>query len=128
MNNSQQARVEYWIEDVSQGLHATPPGAGQLAGGLTSPSTPKERHKREWTDLDITDLMSESDPRKRLTRADSEATTSVSRFHDDITLTPSTAPSGSATSRSGRSRSSSPSRIKAELARATPKVTFVHES
>ena len=127
MDTGQQARILCWAEDVTQNLQLTPPGADLLAGNLKPPSTPQGRSKRKCAELNDTGSMSENEPRKRL-KDDSEATTSISPFRDDIRLTPSTAPSASATSRSERSRSSSPSRVKAELARATPKIVFVHES
>lgn len=126
MDTGQQARIQSWAEEVTQKLQLTPPGADLLAGDLKPPSTFKERSKRKCAELNNTDLVPENEPRKRL--KDHSEATSISPFRDDITLTPSTAPSTSATSRSERSRSSSPNRVKAELARATPKIVFVHES
>lgn len=70
--------------------------------------------------------MPQPDPSKRPYRTGSETASTISvRLPDDIT---SLAPSSSAASRGGRSRSSSPSRVKAELAAATPRVVYVHES
>ncbi|KAJ6041282.1 uncharacterized protein N7446_010827 [Penicillium canescens] len=70
--------------------------------------------------------MPQPDPSKRPYRPGSETGSTVSvRLPDDIT---SLAPSSSVASRGGRSRSSSPSRVKAELAAATPRVVYIHES
>ncbi|KAJ5092513.1 hypothetical protein NUU61_007383 [Penicillium alfredii] len=67
------------------------------------------------------------DPVKRPCQPASETASSVSaRLPDDLA---SSAPSSSAISRhSGRSRSSSPTRVKAEFAAATPRIVYVHES
>ncbi|KAJ5201003.1 hypothetical protein N7449_005806 [Penicillium cf. viridicatum] len=108
-----------WIEEVARSVPKTLPNTDRLerlvSNLTTPPSTLVIQHKRKRSLSEAENLMAQPDPSKRPYRTGSE-TASV-RLPDDIT---SLAPSSSAASRGGRSRSSSPSRVKAELAAATP--------
>lgn len=116
-----------WIEEVARSVPKTPPNTDRLERPVsnltTPPSTLGIQHKRKRSLSEAENSMPQPDPSKRPYRTGSE-TASV-RLPDDLA---SLAPSSSAASRGGRSRSSSPSRVKAELAAATPRVVYVHES
>lgn len=113
-----------WVEEVARSVPETPPNTERL---VENASTPASQHKRKRSVFEAENPMSQSDPHKRSYRTTSETASTVSvRLADEII---SLAPSSSAASRGGgRSRSSSPSRVKAELATAIPRVVYIHES
>ncbi|KAJ6050207.1 hypothetical protein N7444_006923 [Penicillium canescens] len=122
MCTGQNVAILSWIEEVARSVPKTPPNSDRfenLVSNLTTPpSTPVIQHKRKRSLPGAENSMPQPDPSKRPYRPGSETGSTVSvRLPDDIT---SLAPSSSVASRSGRSRSSSPSRVKAELAAATP--------
>ncbi|KAJ5950797.1 uncharacterized protein N7479_009210 [Penicillium vulpinum] len=126
----QNVAILSWIEEVARSVPKTPPNTDRfdkLVSNLTTPfSTPVIQHKRKRSLPGTENSMPQPDPSKRPYRTSSETASTISvRLPDDIT---SLAPSSSAASRGSRSRSSSPSRVKAELAAATPRVVYVHES
>jgi hypothetical protein len=130
MYAGQNVAILSWIEEVARSVPKTPPNTdqfGKLVSNLTTPpSTPAIQHKRKRSLLGAELSMPQPDPSKRPYRISSETASTISvHLPDDIT---SLAPSSSAASRGGRSRSSSPSRVRAELAAATPRVVYVHES
>ncbi|KAJ6003528.1 hypothetical protein N7522_006220 [Penicillium canescens] len=130
MCTGQNVAILSWIEGVARSVPKTPPNSDRfenLVSNLTTPpSTPVIQHKRKRSLPGAENSMPQPDPSKRPYRPGSETGSTVSvRLPDDIT---SLAPSSSVTSRGGRSRSSSPSRVKAELAAATPRVVYIHES
>ncbi|KAJ6185165.1 hypothetical protein N7519_006466 [Penicillium mononematosum] len=90
-------------------------------------SGPVSHHKRKRSTFEAEDSMTQSDPSRRPYRTASEIGSTVSvRLPDDII---SLSPSRSVISRgAGRSRSSSLIRVKAELATASPRVVYIHES
>lgn len=115
-----------WVEEVARSVPNTPPSNNRFEKLLGHPSTRASQHKRKRSVFEADNPISQSDPSKRPHRTVSETASTVSvRLPDDII---SLAPSSSAASRGGRSRSSSPSRVKAELAAATPRVVYIHES
>ncbi|KAF9250355.1 hypothetical protein DTO006G1_6754 [Penicillium roqueforti] len=113
-----------WVEEVARSVPETPPNTERL---VENASTPASQHKRKRSVFEAENPMSQSDPHKISYRTTSETASTVSvRLADEII---SLAPSSSAASRGGgRSRSSSPSRVKAELATAIPRVVYIHES
>lgn len=126
----QNAAILSWIEEVARSVPKTPPKTDRfqnLGSNLTTPpSTPANPRKRKMSVSEPEISMPHPDPLKRPYRTGSETASTISiRLPDDIT---SLAPSSSAASRGARSRSSSPSRVKAELATASPRVVYVHES
>lgn len=126
MSAGQTPAILSWVEEVARSVPKTPPNTDRFEKLLGNPSTPASQHKRKRSVFEAEDLMSQSDPSKRPHRTASETASTVSvRLPDDII---SLAPSSSAASRGGRSRSLSPSRVKAELAAASPRVVYIHES
>ncbi|CAI7587121.1 unnamed protein product [Penicillium palitans] len=126
MSAGQTPAILSWVEEVARSVPQSPPNNTRFEKLLGNPSTPGSQHKRKRSVFEADNLMSRSDPSKRPHRTASETASTVSvRLPDDII---SLAPSSSAASRGGRSRSSSPSRVKAELAAASPKIVYMHES
>lgn len=126
MSAGQTPAILSWVEEVARNVPKTPPNTDRFEKPLGSPSTPASQHKRKRSVFEAENSKSQSDPLKRPYRTASETASSVSvRLPDDII---SLAPSSPAASRGGRSRSSSPSRVKAELAAASPRVVYIPES
>lgn len=112
-----------WAEEVARSVPKTPPNTDRfekLAGNLARPpSTQATQHTRKRSVYEAENLISLSDPSKRPYQPAFGTT-------DDIIALAS---SSSAVSRGGgRSPSSSLSRVKAELAAASPRVVYIHES
>ena len=129
MCTGQNVAIFSWIQEVARSVPKTPPNTDrfeEVLSNLTPPSTPVNQRKRKRLSHEAENSMSHPDPSKRPHRNSSETASTISvRLPDDII---SLAPSSSVASRAGRSRSSSPSRVKAELAAATPRVVYIHES
>ncbi|KAJ5457285.1 hypothetical protein N7530_012559 [Penicillium desertorum] len=109
MSAGQNLTILSWVEEVARSVPITPPDADhleKLTDNSTTPSTPAAQHKRKRSAL--------------------EGGNPISQASDSII---SLAHSRSVNSRSaGRSRSPSPIRVKAELAAASPRVVYIHES
>lgn len=131
MDAVQQSAIEAWIDDVcssqEDGLPDKGPDHVHRSDRLpTPPSTSpyKLMRKRKQTDSS----MPHPDPKKRRRATDVESASVVSLpLQDNITLSPSLTRTSSIGSQS-RQRSASPTRIKAELVAATPKIVYLHES
>lgn len=133
MGASKQDAILSWIEGVSRSLQETPlpaDGLQILAGDQTTPppSTSGGQHKRKRDDCEVEFPMPQPDPSKTLRRAESTTASlppTPLRLKDDAS---SLAPSISTASRRGRSRSSSPSRVRTELQSATPRIIYLNEN
>ncbi|KAJ5355652.1 hypothetical protein N7517_010261 [Penicillium concentricum] len=117
MSAGQNPAILSWVEEVARSVSKTPPNTERLeepVGNLTRPASAlASQHKRKRSVSDAENPTSQSDPPKRPYRTVSETASTVSvRLPDDIVSLTS---SSSAASRGGRSRLSSPSRVKAEL-------------
>lgn len=127
MGASQLYGIPSWIEEVSRSLQQTPLNADRLeefAGDPTTPPlTPEGQHKRKRTDSEFESSISQPEPAKKPRGADSTPA-SVHLLDDTSPLLP---PS-SVASRSVRSRSSSPDKVKGELAAATPRIIYIREN
>ncbi|KAJ5580220.1 uncharacterized protein N7459_006205 [Penicillium hispanicum] len=122
-----------WIRDVLRESHSSPPLTSDRPDFRALPSAPASQRKRK-KESDASEpsepsvpSVNRQDPTKKPRTAHHETSSPNSmRLPDDLV---SLVPSSSARSQtSGRSRSSSPSRVKAELATANPRVIYVHES
>ncbi|CAI7620832.1 unnamed protein product [Penicillium pancosmium] len=129
MCTGQNVAILSWIQEVARSMHKIPPNTEQLeevVSNLTPTSTPVFQRKRKRLASEAENSIPHPDPPERPHRTSSEAASTISvRLPNDIT---SLTPSSSVASRAGRSRSSSLSRVKAELAVATPRVVCIHES
>ncbi|OQD92490.1 hypothetical protein PENSOL_c041G11628 [Penicillium solitum] len=122
MSAEQTPAILSWIKEVARSVRKSPPNTHRFeksVGNRTSPPlTPASKHKRKRSVPGAENLISQSDPSKR-TRHPAFGTP------DDII---SLAISSPTTSQGERARPSSPSRVKAELAAASPRVVYIHES
>ena len=114
MDDDQREAILAWVKDIEP---------ARVAPMTTTPP------RSSWEDLNLQkrtrDEMSPTpvaDPPKwPRVQGGSDSHSSVLRLRDDITLTGSTSTSAS------KQRSWSPSRAKANLARATPRIVYIHE-
>lgn len=131
MRSSQQDAILSWIEGVSRSLQETSPSAErskEVAGDpATSPSIPGSQHKRGRADWELGSLIPHPDPSKKVRRANSTSASLRSSFLRRGGDGQSLAPSSLAASRSGRPSLYSPSRVRAELQGATPKIIYLNE-
>ncbi|KAJ5706416.1 hypothetical protein N7536_002105 [Penicillium majusculum] len=122
MSAEQTPAILSWIKEVARSVRKSPPNTHRFeksVGNRTSPPlTAASKHKRKRSVPGAENLISQSDPSKR-TRHPAFGTP------DDII---SLAISSPTTSQGERARPSSPSRVKAELAAASPRVVYIHES
>ncbi|KAJ5484595.1 hypothetical protein N7453_012063 [Penicillium expansum] len=109
MSAGQSPAILSWVEEVARSTPKPPPDTEKLAGNS---STPACQHKRKRSVFEIENPMS---PYR--TASETASTVSVHLPDDIISL----APTSSAASRGRRSRLLSPSRVKAELAVASPR-------
>ncbi|KAH8434552.1 uncharacterized protein LDX57_012195 [Aspergillus melleus] len=135
--------IKKWIEGVAADNQTSQPtrdshardAHGVQESLLTPPGTSlrqEDRAKRRHTGMDAPSDMSRSDPQKRLRQTlttGAEAASLSDPLCEDITLSPSiTTRSDLTPSDRPRQRSSSPNRIKSNLASGTPKIKYLHES
>lgn len=122
MSAEQTPAILSWIKEVARSVRKSPPNTHRFkksVGNRTSPPlTPASKHKRKRSVPGAENLISQSDPSKR-TRHPAFGTP------DDIIALAISSPT---TSQGERARPSSPSRVKAELAAASPRVVYIHES
>ncbi|KAE8401193.1 hypothetical protein BDV37DRAFT_285893 [Aspergillus pseudonomiae] len=122
MEHNANDSIERWIDNVSTELQfssTTSSNANREGQSWLDDVETATQPKRSYPDSP----MAQSDPQKRPRRENSEnVPPSVAPFRDDISLAPSL------TQSTPSRRSSSPTRVKAQLATASPKVVFVHGS
>lgn len=122
MSAEQTPAIISWIKEVARSVPKPPPNTDRFekpVGNRTSPpSTPASKHKRKRSVSEAGNRISQSDPSNRTRQP-------AFRTPNDII---SLALSSSTTSQSVGASSTSPSRVKAELATASPRVVYIHES
>ncbi|KGO69805.1 hypothetical protein PITC_042680 [Penicillium italicum] len=123
MSAGQNPAILSWVEEVARSVPKPAPNTEKPVSNYSNTASQLKR-KRSLSEAES--AISQSDISKKPYQTASETASTVSvRLPDDVV---SLAPSSSAASRGGRSRSTSPSRVKAELAVASPRVVYIHES